>query len=522
MSGDVGEESQFKLVPNRADRSLFFRLAESGISEIQKEQNGWFYSTGRIIQSRAPLPVAAVHYFESQIYQFCVAGYTDEDMSNIGVATAYTSNDDEHTQRARLHALLNVFLNNLKLVVISLGAQDDAQVIFETLNSKSQPLNAMELVRNNIFQRASREGEYAEKLFEEGWKPLEAQFWHATAPRARPKRPRIDHFLSHALTAQTGSEISLRELYAEYRSFTQPKGKPRFSSVEEELNALLQFAPIYEALEENKYDPMLTWIGRKLMRWEVTTAYPVMFDVHVSESSDNEKQMIYKLLYSYLVRRMICKLTPKNMNKNCQQIVWLLLNYGVSVETFLSAFHNQTGGSVRFPSDDELRDSIKTERVYKNVSRKERIHDILWDIECGMRTGYNIDTPKPGDLSIEHIMPQSWGEVWGLCDGTKVDTFDVVMNPEKDNSVTRDAVEKREHAIQTLGNLTLVTRPGNAGASNSNFSDKKRWLRECKLKINDNIEGCEYWREKEIAERADRLADVAVQIWPGPGLKESQ
>jgi len=47
----------------------------------------------------------------------------------------------------------------LKLVVITLGESDDAQVIFETLNSKGEPLLAMDLVRNNIFYRvlSSRE-----------------------------------------------------------------------------------------------------------------------------------------------------------------------------------------------------------------------------------------------------------------------------------------------------------------------------------------------------------------------------
>jgi hypothetical protein len=191
----------------------------------------------------------------------------------------------------------------------------------------------MELVRNNIFQRAVAESEAAEDLFEAKWQSLEARFWQETAPRARPRRPRIDHFLSHALTAQTGEETSLRELYAEYRAFARPKGTSRFPTVEAELNALLRYAPVYRALEGEGDDSALVWLGGKLMLWEVTTAYPVVFAVAIADVEPQAKRAIYELLNSYLVRRAICGLTPKNLNKNFQRMVAALLRDGASVET---------------------------------------------------------------------------------------------------------------------------------------------------------------------------------------------
>jgi uncharacterized protein with ParB-like and HNH nuclease domain len=49
---------------------------------------------------------------------------------------------------------------------------DDAQVIFETLNERGEPLLAADLVRNNIFHRADAAKEKAEKLFASYWKPF--------------------------------------------------------------------------------------------------------------------------------------------------------------------------------------------------------------------------------------------------------------------------------------------------------------------------------------------------------------
>jgi uncharacterized protein with ParB-like and HNH nuclease domain len=168
--------------------------------------------------------------------------------------------------------------------VITLAEGDDPQVIFETLNSKAEPLLAMDLVRNNIFHRAEARGEDTETLFETKWRLLDGPFWKSDSPRAKPRRPRLDHFLSHALTAQTGNEISLRELYAEYRSFTRPKGEPRFKTAEEELETLLRFAPIYENLEDGTGDISLGVLGAKLQVWEVATAYPLVFAIAASNA----------------------------------------------------------------------------------------------------------------------------------------------------------------------------------------------------------------------------------------------
>ena len=308
-------------------------------------------------------------------------------------------------QQARLRALLEALLNHLKLVVITLSESDDAQVIFETLNSKAEPLLAMDLVRNNIFHRASSQGESVEALFEAKWKPFDqdGEFWKSDSPRAKPKRPRIDHFLSHALTAQTGAETSLRELYSEYRAFTRPKGKLRFETVEAELDAIVKYSSTYRSLEMGGGDSQIASLGVKLNLWEVSTAYPLVFCISTSGAVAAEKTEIYSLIYSYLVRRALCGLTPKNLNKTFARLTATLLKDGVSISVFRSALASQRGDTVRFPDDQELRTAIRTFPLYQTIKRKERLADLLWDLECGLRTKYSVNTPRPGNMSVEHV-----------------------------------------------------------------------------------------------------------------------
>lgn len=513
MSGDVGDDVQFKLAPNRADRATFYKLINSGLTAVRNDHPDWFFKYGRVIKKYAPNTVQAVYFFEEKIRSFAEIG-TADNISEDEDFLVEEAKDEPQTQNVRLQSLLTALLNHLKLVVITLGENDDAQVIFETLNSKSEPLTAMELVRNNIFQRAARESEKAEALFEARWKPLEGRFWQEVAPRARPRRPRVDHFLSHALTAQTGEEVSLRELYAEYRAFARPKGAPRFETLEDELNALLRYAPIYQALEGDTKDQDLNWLGDKLMLWEITTVYPVVFTVASSEIDQTEKRLIFELINSYLVRRGVCGLTPKNLNKNFQRLTARFLTDGVSVNNLARFFSDSKGSSTRYPTDQEINIAFKNTPVYQIFHRKDRLREILWNLECATRTKFSVNVQQPEFISVEHIMPQSWKTHWPLPNGKEVDRWDLIQNPTAYDEDTHALVSTRDRLIHTIGNLTLVTVPANAAASNAAFDDKKALLNKSLLAINAEVIEQTTWSEEDIILRSEKLADLATNVWP--------
>ena len=67
-----------------------------------------------------------------------------------------------------------------------------------------------------------------------------------------------------------------------------------------------------------------------------------------------------------------------------------------------------------------------------------------------------------------------------------------------------------------MGNLTLITVPGNTTASNGYFTAKKLWLKKILLALNLEIIDLPKWDEDEITLRGKILADLAVKIWPSP------
>ena len=54
---------------------------------------------------------------------------------------------------------------------ITLEPDDNAQVIFETLDARGTPLLALDLVKNAVFQQAARQQAETDTLYEHVWQP---------------------------------------------------------------------------------------------------------------------------------------------------------------------------------------------------------------------------------------------------------------------------------------------------------------------------------------------------------------
>ncbi len=96
-----------------------------------------FTRTGWLKKIGIPHPPAleAIFFFRESMLDW-VNAMTDSDIASRAMALAISA------------------LTDLSIVCISLGEDDDAQVIFETLNGHGAELHATDLIRNFIFMRA--------------------------------------------------------------------------------------------------------------------------------------------------------------------------------------------------------------------------------------------------------------------------------------------------------------------------------------------------------------------------------
>ena len=508
-SKDTDKLTRFKLTPTPTDQEIFHNILDEGYSKIRSLYNQYYWGN-RVPKNTQFRALRAYEKFYQLIDNFVKSGSEELHMIDEEEGETQTIADETDSKsltESRLVAVLDALLNRIKLVVIMLGEKDDAQVIFETLNSKSEPLLAMDLVRNNIFYRAEKEQTEVKELYDELWVPFDRPWWTTLAPNARPKRPRIDHFLTHVLAAETGQKISMRELYAEYRAFAAPQGKPRFDNVEDELRVLRKYSPIYETLEDRiMEDTDLHWLGRKLSAWQVTTAYPIAMQIGVSDICADEKRVLNRLIYSYIVRRALSGLTAKNLNYVFQGLSQIFLKEGPNIDALEAYFAIRSGDSNKFPEDQEFRQSILCQPAYK-LAPNTRIKDVLWELEEASRPEFAEKITMPSGLQTEHVLPFAWTE----------DKWPFEDNEIVEHSSSDENVERRNLLLHSLGNLTLLTTGLNKSSGNKGFVEKREKLeKHTGLFLNKWFLSKNSWNETHILDRGKFLATMAVRIWPTP------
>ena len=282
---------RFKLEPTRLDREIFRDLTTKPLGQLREEYSTYFTQAGNLRKTGVspPKPLAAWWYVRQRAAEFM-----DEAGGQPGM---------------RLRALLEAMLQDMHLIVITLAATDDAQVIFETLNYGGEPLAAMDLVRNDVFHRAARNNENVDDLMDTGWAMFETPFWKERATQGRITKPRIDFFLAHALAAETGKETLLNELYAAYKRYSTARNYP---TVDAELQTLRKYAPTYQALVSSAPGPMAR-LSYALDVFDMRTAYPLVFALHAATSDGDVREAVYRLIE-------VLHCTPRNLRSHTEEL----------------------------------------------------------------------------------------------------------------------------------------------------------------------------------------------------------
>ena len=153
-----------------------------------------------------------------------------------------------------------------------------------------------------------------------------------------------------------------------------------------------------------------------------------------------------------------------------------------------------------WPDDNRIINTFLSQQFYGLLAQM-RIRLVLEGIEGKLRMEQNAESESvPRNLTIEHIMPQAWGQNWKLPVGVQDDA---------------QAVLERDNLVNTIGNLTLVNQSLNSTLSNDPWDKKKRTLyAHTTLFLNKDVVEETEWNEERIEARARQLAEVAIRAWP--------
>lgn len=426
-------------------------------------------------------------------------------------AREYLEVEDEKSQRA--NALEIALKQLLKLVVIDLDADEDAQEIFETLNSRGVKLSAADLIKNFIFQRLEDEGANSEQAYEKYWARFETAFWETEISSGRLKQPRTAVFLNQFLIARTGDVVTASEVFFKFKEYVVNCG----ISTIELLKLMHDLAKIYEThvtnsqSTNNEIGPIDMFLYRtQAMDVEVIKSLIIyLLDPSLPKISEDRIVKTLTHIESWLVRRTLMRATTKGFNRFVAQMITDLLRGDrlVCDELIESYLATQVAESTYWPDDAQIIDQMRDFRMYKLIRgpRTRMILEALEDDARGYtrtRSGSAEQRCTRDKLTLEHIMPQSWEANWALGAGETIDV--------------------RNRAIQFLGNLTLLTTKLNSQVSNGPWlgtNGKKAALKgQSSLLLNALIDQqyAAEWTVETIKQRNSDLVGRIIEIWPTP------
>lgn len=382
-------------------------------------------------------------------------------------------------------------IGKLQIVNITLDrTMDDAQAIFESLNSTGKELSESDLIRNYVLM--GLEPSEQTYVYEHLWRPMEQLFVYETQDSV------MDSFFRHYLTMKLTRIPKQGRVYEEFKLYHL---NCEFGTIRELCQDLLNYAKFYtDIVFKRSNNAELKRLYEDIVDLRMEVSYPFLLKVHNdcaegTITEDNLKEIL-RLCISYVLRRSICDIPTNSMNKT-----FATLRNSIRPDDYMNsvkAFFVLQDTYKEFPDNDKFMAAFMSRDIYTMRARNY----ILSRLEnFGNKAPIIIE-----NYTIEHIMPQNTS-----------------LSPEWQHDLGVNWKEIQKTYIHTIGNLTLTAY--NSEMSDRPFMDKMNMpggFKESALRLNAYLVKLTEWNDDHIKERAQQLAAKAVQIWPYPSLTNAE
>ncbi len=405
-----------------------------------------------------------------------------EAINSLSKDTTLSEKRRKELTQQKLIAIRDALLN-LKVILVKLEDEDDAYVIFETLNTRGKDLALADLVKNHLTKHIKTKNPASDEV-KVRWKQLLETIEGSSADL------RTDAFIHHFwlskydyLSAKTLFKVLKKRITAEqasqfldamlgdavlYRSMNEP-GYGKWAKEEKEiaraLSALVTFRVVQQTpcvlsvLREYR-------VTKKLKKKHVEDAIVAIEKFHflfTAVTSQRSSGGISEM-YAALGRRLFEANDTQGAVDIIQELKRKLRDRVPSVEEF----------KALFPS------IIFTDNITK---QKKLVKYVLVGLDRQQTNAAVVDYEQ---MTIEHLAPQSLIGQEGYDDAL----------------------------IGQMGNLLLVSEELNGKLKNRPFKDKKRVLIEGGYKLPKLIQQAAVWGEGEIRKRTEAMAEEAYNtVW---------
>lgn len=370
----------------------------------------------------------------------------------------------------------------LTVAVIQLDDNDNAQEIFERINSTGIPLSLSDKIRNFVLMTEVDQ----DRLYESYWLKAEQIL----------SRDQLEGFFLDYLNFKMDGFAKESTAYDEFKALYSREQYTNESMLKEILHYAQQYHAFYYG-DEQRLSSTANQLLKGLRTLKQTTVYLFLFSVFDDFESgvidDETLCKVLRLLLNYSIRRLICEVGSNSLRGLYKTLYGRVFNRPENKNNYydaISSFLLQLTSKDVMPSDAEFVVALKERNLYrKNALCKY----LLVAIENQGKEQIKTDA-----LTIEHIMPQNKN-----------------LSTAWQKMLGNDWELVRERYLHTLGNLTLTGYNSELGdlpfeEKLDMLSDKNTHVTVLYSDVKDKTE----WNAQTIEARSERLSKTVLKLFP--------
>lgn len=378
----------------------------------------------------------------------------------------------------RVRAIYEALLSSVSIVQIDVWDPTNGPKIFDSLNSRQEPMTIGDLVRNEIFSRvADHQPDDIEHLDEHYWQPFYRRF------QQNGNNLFDSYFFPYGLIQDPNTKKS--EVYSNLRTSWQKIYDPE-KIIRELAKYQNAFIDLVSGSNNQKHSKEISGLFLNLYNANMPSAtFPFLMQLSnaIKDGSikEDDGSNILEIIESFLVRRAICGHEPTGLH---------------------AVFKRLWADCDSNPTPEKVKKNIKSHKTVVWPGKEETINAIMNRSLYGSGiTSYILlehNKSLKGDVPqnipwIEHVLPQNPESDWFK-----------VFTPEQ-HAKSRDL----------LANLIPLSKEMNKEVSNKIYKTKRaKFLDDSMFKsARQFAQTYDEWNPKNLLRRGEELSEWAVKRW---------
>lgn len=397
-----------------------------------------------------------------------------------------TTITEREKQKQKKEVLIEIrdALLNLKIIFVKMDNEDDAYIIFETLNTRGKDLSLSDLVKNHLTKHLRNKSKSIDQTKIKWEKILETI-------ESSSSDISTDTFIHHFW-------LSKYEYLPSKKIFKELKKQVTNTNARNFLDSLAKDSVIYRYIHETNYK---TWSKPEkdvrnsldaLQAFRVQQQTPCVLSL--AREYENKKLKIRHLKEAlFSIENFHFLFTAVTSQRSSGGISGMYASLG---RRLYEAVDTQECVQIIKELKEKLRERIPDKSEFKalfphiiytnNFSKQRKLVKYIL-VNLYKHTNKNGVPTDFDSMTIEHLIPQS---------------------------LIGKTTNYTDQIIGQLGNLILVDESTNLQLSEKAFSEKMQILKTSQYPLPDELKDKTQFTHKDIDERTDLLAEVAYDtIW---------